>query len=232
MHGVAVGQSQTTAATHATANTAVAGMKNRGQFVMVDDVVNRPCHLVVRVVALYRGVELKAFDAVFFYQALCLARPHLAFVGVDAGKRNHHVAVGFGGIGDFFVGNTTAAELRFAVDGEHDQADLLFSVIGDCLVDRRSSVGAEELVGRAVVFLAIVIERVAATHLGMGVDVDGDEVFVVHAGFPVAWVSRVNPDQLVIRHNHNPNNRPMQADKPEAVLGNKHIVFHRLLLCH
>jgi hypothetical protein len=45
-------------------------------------------------------------------------------------------------------------------------------------------------------------------------------------------VSRVNPDQLVIRHNHNPNNRPMQADKPEAVLGDKHIVFFRLLLCH
>ena len=191
---------------------------------MVDDVVNRPCHLVVRVVALYRGVELKAFDAVFFYQALCLARPHLAFVGVDAGKRNHHVAVGFGGIGDFFVGNTTAAELRFAVDGEHDQADLLFSVIGDCLVNRRPSVGAKELVCRAVVFLAIVIERVTATHLGMGVDVDGDEVFVIHAGFPVAWVSRVNPDQLVIGHNHNPNNRRRQADKPQDVLQTQRIL--------
>jgi hypothetical protein len=55
----------------------------------------------------------------------------------------------------------------------------------------------------------------------MGVDVDGDEVFVVHAGFPVAWVSRVNPDQLVIGHNHNPNNRPMQAHKPQDVLKTK-----------
>jgi len=28
----------------------------------------------------------------------------------------------------------------------------------------------------------------------MGVDVDGDEVFVVHAGFPLAAVARVNPN--------------------------------------
>ena len=161
---------------------------------MVDDVVNRPRHLVVRVVALHRRVKLKAFDAVFFDQPLRLARAHLAFVGIDAGEGNHHVAIGFGSVGDFFVGNATTAKLGFAINSEHDQADFLFSVIGNCLVDRRSSVGAKELVCRAVVFLAVVVKRVTATHLGMGVDVNGDEVFVVHAGFPVRWISRVNPD--------------------------------------
>ena len=111
MHGVAIGQAQATAATHAAADATMACVKNRRQFVMVDDFINGPRHLVVRVVALYRGVKLEAFDAVFFDQSFCLARAHLAFVGVDAGKGNHHVAVGFGGVGDFFVRNTTAAEL-------------------------------------------------------------------------------------------------------------------------
>jgi hypothetical protein len=79
-------------------------------------------------------------------------------------------------LGDLLVRDAAAAELRLAVDGEHHQADLALAVVGDRLGDGRPAVAAEVLVGGAVVLLAVVVERVPARHLGMRVDVDGDQV--------------------------------------------------------
>ena len=106
MHRIAQSQSQSTTATHATAYAAVAGVKNGGQFVGVDDVVNRPGHFVVRVIALHRRMKLEAAHTLFFDQTLGLTRTHLAFVRINAGKGNHHVAVVSRGLGDFLVRNT------------------------------------------------------------------------------------------------------------------------------
>jgi hypothetical protein len=140
--------------------------------------------LVIGVVALHRGVELEALDVVLLDQPLGLARAHLALVRVDAGKAHHHVAVGLGGLGDFLVGDAAAAQLRFAVHGEHHQADLLFAVMGNGLGNGGAAAVAEVLVRRAVVFLAVVVKRVPAAHLGMGVHVDGNEVLVIHGLSP------------------------------------------------
>ena len=86
-------------------------VKNGGHFVFVDHLVNGPGHFVVGVVALNCGVKLKAFDTLFFDESLGFARAHLAFVRIDAGKRNHHVAVVAGSFGNLFIGNAAAAQL-------------------------------------------------------------------------------------------------------------------------
>jgi hypothetical protein len=86
----------------------------------------------------------------------------------------------FAASADLLVRDAAAAELAFAVDREHHQADLDLAVVGHRLGDRRPAVGAEVLVGGAVVLLAIVVERVPARHLGVRVDVDGDQVLNIH----------------------------------------------------
>jgi hypothetical protein len=95
---------------------------------------------------------------------------------------DHHVAVLLRRLADLLVRDAAPAELGLAVDREHHQADLLLAVVGHRLVDGRPAVAAEVLVGRAVVLLAVVVERVPARHLGVGVDVDGDQVVGLHAG--------------------------------------------------
>ena len=57
----------------------------------------------------------------------------------------------------------------------------MLTVIGHGLGDGRSAAVLEVFVGGAVVLLAVVVEWVPATDLGMGVDVDGKEILVVHA---------------------------------------------------
>ena len=111
MHGVAVGQTQSATATHAAAYAAVARVKNGGQFVGVDHVVNRPDHFVVRVAALHRRMKLEAAHTLFFDQALGLTRTHLAFVRINTGKGNHHVAVVTRGLGDFLIWNTPTSHV-------------------------------------------------------------------------------------------------------------------------
>jgi hypothetical protein len=111
---------------------------------------------------------------------------------------HHHVAVLLRRLADLLVRDAAPAELRFAVHGEHHQADLLLAVVGHRLLDRRPAVAAEVLVGRAVVLLAVVVERVPARHLGVGVDVDGDQVGGLHAAF--LFGSEVDWSGLVSGH--------------------------------
>jgi hypothetical protein len=85
--------------------------------------------------------------------------------------------------------------LRLAVDGEHHQADLAFAVIGDGLGNRGSPARTEVLVGSPVVFLALIVKGVPAAALGMRVDVDGDQVGVIHGGLRSA--GRSLPDLSV-----------------------------------
>jgi hypothetical protein len=66
-------------------------------------------HLVVGVVALHGGVKFKAANTLFTNETLGLAGAHFAFVRIDAGKGNHHVAVVSGGLGNFFVGDASSA---------------------------------------------------------------------------------------------------------------------------
>ena len=137
--------------------------------------------------ALHRRVELEALDAVLLDQPPRLARAHLALVRIDRAEGDHDVAVLLRGLGDLLVRDAPPPHLRLGVDGEVDEADLLLAVEGDRLVHRRPLARAEVLVGGAVVLLAVVVERVAARHLEVGVGVDGDQVGVVHGG---SWVRR------------------------------------------
>ena len=93
-------------------------------------------------------------------------------------------------VGDLLVGDARAAHLRLGVDGEVDEADLLLAIEVDRLVHRRPPVGAEVLVGRAVVLLAVAVEGVAARHLEVGVGVDGDQVGGVHCRLLLGWVTK------------------------------------------
>ena len=56
-----------------------------------------------------------------------------------------------GRIGDLRIGNSLVADLKLAVDLEHDQADLAFLVVGGRLVWAASSKGCQ----RAICGLAI-----------------------------------------------------------------------------
>ena len=88
------------------------------------------------------------------------------------------------GLGDLLVRDAAPAHLRLGVDREVDEADLLLAVVRDRLVHRRPLARAEVLVGRAVVLLAVAVERVAARHLEVRVGVDRDQVGGVHAEAP------------------------------------------------
>ena len=105
---------------------------------------------------------------------------------------DHDVAVLLRRLGDLFVGDAAPAHLRLGVDGEVDEADLLLAVVGDRLVHRRTTARAEVLVGRAVVLLAVAVERIAARHLEVRVGVDGDQVVDVHAMSIALRVTRVH----------------------------------------
>jgi hypothetical protein len=125
-------------------------------------------------------MELEALDAVLLDQPLGFARAHLALVRSMLAK---HIIMSLffcaaSAISSFGIGG--GPSLDSLSTGEHHQADLSFAVIRDRLLDGRPLAVAEVLVGGAVVFLAVVVERVPAAHFGVGVDVDGDKVGVIH----------------------------------------------------
>jgi hypothetical protein len=57
---------------------------------------------------------------------------------------------------------------------------VMFTVVRHGFVNRGAAAGAKVFIGGAVVFLAVVVKRVATAHLSVGVDVNGDKVFVIH----------------------------------------------------
>src|SRR5690606_5166023 len=110
-----------------------------------------------------------------------LARPHPSLVRVDAREGDHDVRVLLRGFGDLLVGNAAPSQLGLRVDGEHDEADVALAVGGDAFGDGGPAAGAEVTVGGAIVLLAVLVERVPARDFGVGVDVDRDEILMLHA---------------------------------------------------
>ena len=129
---------------------------------------------------LHRGVKLKALHAVLFNQLACFSRAHFSFMRVNAGKAHHHVGVGFGGFGNFFVRNAPPAHFGFGIHGEHNQANFFLAVVRNGFSNGGTFAVFKILVGGFVVLRAISVKRVLARHFGVSVDVDGDEVFGVH----------------------------------------------------
>jgi hypothetical protein len=96
------------------------------------------------------------------------------------------------GLGDLLVRDAAAAHLDLGVHREHHQADLALAVIRNRSLNGGAAAVAEVLVGGAVVLLAVVVEGVPAAHFGVGVDVDGNQVLVVHGALLLRVSPRVN----------------------------------------
>jgi hypothetical protein len=67
-----------------------------------------------------------------------------------------------------------------AVNRKHHQPNFALTIIGDGFVNRRPFVEFEILVGGFVIGPTKFVVRLTARHLGMSVDVNGDEVFNIH----------------------------------------------------
>ena len=134
-----------------------------------------------------------------FEQAPRLAHAHLALVRIDAGERHHDVGVFAGRVRDLFVGNPPRADLELGVDREHHEADLALAIVGDGLGDRRPLAGLEILRGRILERLPHFVRLVAARDLGVGMDVDGDQVLDVHGCAPLAGFCRSHSAMLMPR---------------------------------
>src|SRR5450631_1743701 len=110
-------------------------VENSRQLVLRDDLVESVSHAVVRKESLHGRMKLEALDAALVDQAPSLTHPHLALVRIDAGKREHDVAVLARRVADFLVWNAFRAQLVFRVDSEHHEPDLAFPIIGNRLRD-------------------------------------------------------------------------------------------------
>ena len=179
-HGVAVLQTQATAAAHATAYARVTAVKDGRQLVFGNHLVQRPGHAVVGLKALHGRVKLEALHAVLFNQFAGFTRAHFSFVRIDAAKGNHDVGVGHRGLGDLFIRNATSALLAFSIDREHHKTNFLFAIVRQRLVHGGPLAAAKVFVCGAVKFFAVVVKRIATRHLQVGVHVDGDDVVGVH----------------------------------------------------
>ena len=79
---------------------------------------------------------------------------------------------------------------------------IFFAVARNRLSNGRAIAGAKLVVRRAIIVFAVRIKRLPATHLGVGVHVDGDEVGVVHGElrvrlcFAVALFCRSGPTAI------------------------------------
>ena len=83
-------------------------------------------------------MKLEAANHAVLDQATRFAHAHLALVRIDAGERDHHVAVLARRVRHFLVRNALGADLEFRIDREHDEADLALAVVRDRLRNRRT----------------------------------------------------------------------------------------------
>src|SRR5829696_5928756 len=116
----------------------MAAVKYRRQLVLGDDLIKWIGQWIVREEALAGRMELEPANDAGFDEPARLAHAHLPLVRVDAGERDHDVAVVAGGVRHFLVRNAPRADLKLRVDREHDQADLALAVIREGLGNRRA----------------------------------------------------------------------------------------------
>src|SRR3569833_2758666 len=171
----------------------MAGMEDRRQFIVIDYLVERPGHMVAGVEILQRRVEFETLDAVILDQPPRLQRTRLALVRIDRGEGEHDVGILRRGFRDLLIGDALDAGARLHVDGEHDEADRTLAVIGDRLGDRGALVAGAEIAARRRLELGLDrVERLAATMLGMDMDVDRLELCQTHGDPSYPASARIN----------------------------------------
>ena len=159
-------------------------MENGWQLVFRDHFVELIGHPIVGKETLHRRMKLEAFDHSGLDQIARFTHAHAALVWIDRGEGHHDIAVCGGGVGNLLVGNALGADLEFAIDGEHDEADLALAIVGDRLGNGWSLADFEIFARRLVIGPPHLVMRLAAGHFGVGVNVDGDEISDVHADTP------------------------------------------------
>jgi hypothetical protein len=205
IHRVGIFEPHAHAARHARTDAGLAGVEERDRAFLGDRLVERIGPAFVGKEALHGGMELEALDAMLAHQAPRLARAGLALGRIDRGERDHDVAVGGGDLGHFLVLVAAEAGLALGIDGEDHAGDLAVAIILGRLLDgRQHAVGAgrvPEIFGHGGLELQIaVIAMTAAGLLGMGVDVDGDDVVEIDHGFRFLRVAAGNGQPAILRH--------------------------------
>ena len=127
-------------------------------------------------------MKLESLDDAGLDQIASLSHAHAALVRIDRRERQHDVAVLGRSVGNLLVGYAPGADFKFAVDREHDEADLALTVVCDGLGDRRPLANLEVFARRFVVRLPDLIVRLTAGHLRMRMHIDGDQIVELHGG--------------------------------------------------
>jgi hypothetical protein len=149
-----------------------AGVEERRQPGLGDDLVERVGGAVVGEEALEVGVELEAAYAVLVDEPARRARAVAPAGGVDAGERDHHVRVGGSDLGDLLVGHRRAAGLRLPVDREDDAGHAALAIVPGDVVGGRLRVVTAEVRLRCGAQLGR--HRIVAGARDLRVDVDVD----------------------------------------------------------
>ena len=172
------------AAGQARADARLPGVEERGQPRLLDHLVERVGHAVVREEALDVGVELEAAHPVVGDQAPRLVDAAPALVRVDARERDEHVGVRVGDRGDLLVGHARLPRERLRVDREDDGHHLPLAVVDAPARRRRPRRLAAEVAHGGLA--QVVGEGVAAglRHLDVRVEVDRDDVLAAGGAQP------------------------------------------------
>ena len=117
-HRVRVLQPDAAAAGYAGPDPGLSGVEQRGHAELLDGVVQRVGHPVVRRETLDARVELETAYAVAGHQPARLAHPGPSLVRVDARERDEHVWVRRAALGDLLVADPRMPGGVLGVDGE------------------------------------------------------------------------------------------------------------------
>src|SRR5579862_5579280 len=92
-----ISQAQAPSSAHSCTDAGVPSVKDRGQLMLRNDLIERVGQFVVRKESLDGRVKLEAANSLAD-ETLRLSRTELALVRVDARERDHHVGVLLGGL--------------------------------------------------------------------------------------------------------------------------------------
>ena len=176
-HRLAPFQPNTAAAAHAGAHARVARVKDRGQLVLRDHLVDRVGDAIGGIDVLHDAVEFEAAHAVPLDEIARLARAHPALARVDRGERDHDVGVLRRVLRDLVIAHALGADAALAVDRKETEGDLLRPVDLDDLRDLRPGPRRLEIARRRIEEAAHDrVLGIVARDLGMHVHVDRMDV--------------------------------------------------------
>ena len=141
-------------------------------------------------------MQLEPLHAVVLDKVTGLTCAKLALVRVDRSKGDQNVGMLGRQFSDLFVLVTAIAGFALGIDREDHRGDVLFAVMSGGFLDggRMLPRGAEVLGHCALQVIVPIIRMAAAWLLGMGVDVNGANLFQIdHEALPLQFRSDFDP---------------------------------------